>query len=132
MVGTVVGSNFDALLGLKGQQTFPVLGWIQKGDFRRWFRPLVTLMSSLGYPYWIIISSTTCLPFHFKRPWNENIIFMYTLDQNNVFLKLYNSWQLNFLFWSFKKLSEQRFQPTWVIQYSSQQNLKMCSKCQRN
>lgn len=51
MVGTVVGSNFDALLGLKGQQTFPVFGWIQNGDFRRWFKPLVTLMSSLGYAY---------------------------------------------------------------------------------
>lgn len=49
MVGTSSGLNESASRALKGTHTRPVLGWMQNGLFSKWLRPLLTLMSSLGY-----------------------------------------------------------------------------------
>lgn len=48
MVGTVLGSKAFTLSGSIGTHTRPVLGCTTKGDFRRWFICLLTLISSLG------------------------------------------------------------------------------------
>ena len=48
MVGTVLGSKSFTLSGSIGTHTRPVLGCTTKGDFKRWFICLLTLISSLG------------------------------------------------------------------------------------
>ena len=48
MVGTWAGSKAFKWSGSMGTQTRPVLGCTTKGDFKRWFICLLTLMSSLG------------------------------------------------------------------------------------
>jgi len=44
------GKNSNKIMtfaGLKGTQTRPVLGWMQKGAFSRWFMPFDTAISNL-------------------------------------------------------------------------------------
>ena len=48
MVGTLSRENLCAARGLKGTQTFPVLGWTQNGAFSKWLAPFDTFISSLG------------------------------------------------------------------------------------
>ena len=64
---TSLGKIYLVLINKKEcNQISPVLGWTQNGLLSKWFIPLLTFISSLGYTYWHMTSSATFLP-NYKR-----------------------------------------------------------------
>ena len=67
-VGTVCGSKCSAVVGSKGTQTRPVLGWTHQGDFNKWLRWCDTAASNRGYVNTNTIAAGHCNNFLASSP----------------------------------------------------------------